>query len=85
MIAFVLAQSQHGAMIVNRLDYNQSFNGEYYGVGAQIMETGTYDPGEIDILQGTGAVAPAVLRQRRHGARLRRQYRRACGQPSPTP
>jgi FkbM family methyltransferase len=50
MISFVLANSRHGAMIVNRLDYNQAFNGEYYGVGAQILETGAYDPGEIEVL-----------------------------------
>jgi FkbM family methyltransferase len=50
VIAFVLAQCDHGAMIVNRLDYNQSFNGAYYGVGAQIMETGAYDATEIEML-----------------------------------
>lgn len=67
MIAFILANSDHGAVIVNRLDYNRSFNGEYYGVGAQIMETGAYDVSEVAMLKtllpvrrqhhGTGVVA----------------------------
>jgi FkbM family methyltransferase len=50
MISFVLINSDHGAMIVNRLDYNQSFNGEYYGVGAQLLETGNYDSREVRML-----------------------------------
>lgn len=49
-VSFVLANSKHGGMIVSRLDYNQTFNGNYYGVGAQIFETGAYEPGEIELL-----------------------------------
>lgn len=47
MIAFCLVSSDHGPMLINRFDYNHSFNGDYYGVGAQIMETGHYDPRDV--------------------------------------
>lgn len=46
-IAFVLASTDHGPMIVNRFDYNEGFAGNYYGVGAQLMESGAYDPREV--------------------------------------
>lgn len=39
-------------MLVNRFDYNHAFNGDYYGVGAQIMETGRYDPLDVENLKG---------------------------------
>src|SRR5437762_2505454 len=38
-------------MIVNRFDYNHTFSGDYYGVGAQIMETGCYDPRDVKALR----------------------------------
>ena len=50
--AFVLASSDHGPLIVNRLDYNHNFNGDFYGVGAQIMENGAYDPRDVSNLKG---------------------------------
>ena len=49
--AFILASSDHGPLIVNRLDYNHNFNGDFYGVGAQIMEGGCYDPREVEVLK----------------------------------
>jgi len=49
-IAFVLASSDCGPIIVNRLDYNTSFNGRMYGVGYQIMEKGAYDPDEVETI-----------------------------------
>lgn len=51
MIAFVLAQSRCGALIVNRFDYNHAFNGLRYGVGAQVLDTGSYDAEEVEMLQ----------------------------------
>src|SRR6478752_697807 len=51
MIAFCLVSSDHGPMIVNRFDYNHTFSGDYYGVGAQIMETGHYDPRDVSTLK----------------------------------
>lgn len=52
MIAFVLASSDHGPMLVNRMDYHHSHTGDFYGVGAQIMENGCYDPRDVSNLVG---------------------------------
>lgn len=51
MIAFCLVSSDHGPMLINRMDYNHTFTGDFYGVGAQIMENGVYDPRDIDNLK----------------------------------
>jgi FkbM family methyltransferase len=52
LIAFCLVSSDHGPMLVNRMDYNHGFNGGFYGVGAQILENGAYDPRDVDALKG---------------------------------
>lgn len=49
-VAFVLANSAHGAVIVNRFDSNGAA-GNTYGVGDQILETGDYDPAEVELLR----------------------------------
>lgn len=49
--AFVLASSDHGPMLVNRMDYNHTMTGDFYGVGAQIMENGAYDPRDVESLK----------------------------------
>jgi len=49
--AWVLASTDHGPLIINRLDYNQGFGGGYYGVGAQLMESGCYDPREVETIK----------------------------------
>lgn len=46
-LPFVLAASDHGPMIVNRLDVHQLPTGVAYGVGHQILSRGAYDPEEI--------------------------------------
>lgn len=46
-LPFVLAATDHGPMIVNRLDYHQLPSGATYGVGHQLLTNGAYDPGEI--------------------------------------
>jgi FkbM family methyltransferase len=51
MIAFCLVSSDHGPMLINRFDYNHIFNGDFYGVGAQIMENGCYDPRDVAMLK----------------------------------
>ncbi|MGM4997835.1 FkbM family methyltransferase [Tardiphaga sp. 538_B7_N1_4] len=51
MIAFCLVSSDHGPMIVNRFDYNHTFSGDFYGVGAQILENGCYDPRDVNALK----------------------------------
>lgn len=51
MIAFCLASSDHGPVLINRFDYNHAFSGDFYGVGAQIMENGVYDPRDVKTLR----------------------------------
>ncbi|HEX5328166.1 MAG TPA: FkbM family methyltransferase [Acetobacteraceae bacterium] len=48
-IAFVLAASDHGTMIVNRFDYHMVSPTAGYGVGFQILETASYDLTEVEI------------------------------------
>jgi FkbM family methyltransferase len=61
-VSWVLASTDHGPMIVNRMDYNQGFGGGFYGVGAQLMESGAYDPREVETIKGLLA-----LRREYHG------------------
>lgn len=51
MICFCLAATDHGPMLINRMDYHHGFNGDFFGVGAQLMETGHYDPREVQVLK----------------------------------
>ena len=48
-LAFVLASSSHGTMIVNRLDYRMTDANNGYGVGYQLLENACFDPGEINL------------------------------------
>src|SRR5262245_53693599 len=48
-IAFVLAASDHGTMIVNRLDYRMVDQRSGIGVGFQILEAASFDAGEVDM------------------------------------
>ena len=61
-LAFVLASSNHGTMIVNRLDYRMVNDHSGYGVGFQILESGSFDPTEVKL-----AVGLLAARQRHHG------------------
>lgn len=47
-VAFVLAATDHGSMLVNRHDYN-SMGGVSYGVGYQLLNSSSFDQHEIDI------------------------------------
>src|ERR1700730_9045344 len=47
-VAFVLASTNHGTMIVNRNDYRQAGN-EAFGVGYQLLNTSSFDPEEVDL------------------------------------
>ena len=47
-IAFVLASTDHGTIIVNRFDYRTVEN-RTYGVGIQLLESSAFDPQEIDL------------------------------------
>jgi FkbM family methyltransferase len=51
MIAFCMVSSDHGPLLVNRMDYNHLMSGDFYGVGAQIMENGCYDPRDVENLK----------------------------------
>lgn len=61
-LAFVLASSNHGTMIVNRFDSHMVDNERGYGVGHQIFEAAAYDPIEVEL-----AVQLLELRRRYHG------------------
>ena len=61
-LAFVLASSNHGTMIVNRLDYRMSGPDRGIGVGYQILEAATFDPVEVEL-----ALQLIEARKRVHG------------------
>jgi FkbM family methyltransferase len=46
-IAFILASSAHGPLILNRLDFH-TVGTSTYGVGIQILEHGAFDPAEVN-------------------------------------
>jgi hypothetical protein len=50
-LAFVLAATNHGTMITNRFDYrmNEPNSQPGPGVGYQVLESGTYDPVEVEL------------------------------------
>jgi FkbM family methyltransferase len=47
-LPFVLASTNHGSMLVNRLDYNL-VNNTAYGVGFQLLNSSAFDQEEIDV------------------------------------
>ena len=57
-IAFILASTDHGAMIVNRFDYKMASPDAGFGVGHMLLTQSSYDMGEAD-------VAKALLNARR--------------------
>jgi FkbM family methyltransferase len=61
-LAFVLASSNHGTMILNRFDYRMVDSQRGYGVGFQILETASFDPMEVKL-----AVELLGFRRRHHG------------------
>ena len=44
-LAFVMASTSHGTMIVNRFDYRMVAPDRGYGVGYQLLEAAAFDPG----------------------------------------
>ena len=46
-IAFILASTNHGSLIINRFDYHEIDSEKKYGVGYDILETGAFSEGEI--------------------------------------
>jgi FkbM family methyltransferase len=49
-LSFVLAASDHGTMIVSRLDYRRIAPDSTIGVGYQILETGAFDAPEVTMV-----------------------------------
>jgi FkbM family methyltransferase len=49
-LAFVLAASDHGPIILNRLDCCQTPGGHECGPGVDVLQTGSYASAEIDLL-----------------------------------
>ena len=51
-IAFVLAGTDHGMMILNRLDYHKSKESDFaYGVGHSLLDEGHFDPQDVSCLK----------------------------------
>ncbi|WP_426422615.1 FkbM family methyltransferase [Bradyrhizobium genosp. A] len=61
-IAFVLAASDHGPMIVNRFDYRTVPDGGSFGVGFELLETSSFSSKEVDL-----ALSMLELRRRYFG------------------
>ena len=61
-LAFVLAATNHGSMIVNRFDQRMLDTDRGYGVGYQLLETGSCDSLEVEL-----ATQLLELRRRYHG------------------
>lgn len=61
-LAFVLAATNHGSMIINRFDHRMLDTDRGYGTGYQLLETGSGDAIEIEL--GTQLLE---LRRRYHG------------------
>jgi hypothetical protein len=61
-LPFVLASTDHGTMIVNRLDFRMINAGSRFGVGFQLLETAAFDPLEVKL-----AVEILMLRRQHRG------------------
>ncbi len=61
-IAFVTAATEHGTLIVHRLDYHMTAPDRGYGVGFQLLESSTHDRREVDMV-----VALLDLRRQYYG------------------
>jgi len=61
-LAFVLAASNHGTMILNRFDYRMTGADSGIGVGFQLLEAGAFDPLEVEL-----ALQLIEARRRFHG------------------
>ena len=61
-LAFVLASSNHGTMIVNRFDCHMIDATQGCGVGFQVLEQACFDPDEVKL-----AVDLLTIRRRHYG------------------
>jgi FkbM family methyltransferase len=51
-IAYVLAATNHGSMIVNRNDHHENRPGQAFGVGHQLLSHSSFDPDEVELALG---------------------------------
>ena len=49
-LAFIIASTDHGTMILNRFDQHLAGPRGAYGAGFQLLNTASYDPEEVDLL-----------------------------------
>ncbi len=61
-IAFIIAATNHGTLIVNRFDQHVTEAGIGFGAGFQLLETAQYDPDEVNL-----SLALLDLRRRHYG------------------
>jgi hypothetical protein len=61
-VAFVLAATDHGTMIVSRFDEVRLADNSGFGVGFQLLDTASYDPSDVALL-----LTVLDLRRRYHG------------------
>jgi len=61
-LAFVLVSSDHGTMIVNRLDYRMLDARHGIGLGFQLLETASFDPTEVKLV-----IDLLGIRRKHHG------------------
>lgn len=50
-VAFIIASTNHGTMIINRHDYNVSSQDVVYGVGHLILKNASYDTNDVGFLR----------------------------------
>jgi FkbM family methyltransferase len=51
-VAYVLAATNHGSMIVNRHDHHEQPSGSVIGVGHQLLANSAFDPDEVNLALG---------------------------------
>lgn len=66
-VSFIVANTEHGMMLVNKNDYNEYSDGSKYGVGYFLLRDGSYAKDEVSLIKqllelhkqyfGTGVVA----------------------------
>jgi hypothetical protein len=61
-LAFVIAATDHGTMIVSRFDEHRLADNLGFGVGFQLLDTASYDPSDVALL-----LTVLDLRRRYHG------------------
>ncbi len=49
-LAFILASTEHGTMIVNRFDEYRRPDNSAFGVGFQLLDNAAYDPADVSLL-----------------------------------